>query len=144
MAERKVNYEKGTLELSALQERHLDWLTKAVDRPEDQTKTDWAAELGVATSTLRKWERDGSFVREWETRVKTRFTLPEILQSHLGALNKAAGGGDVQAIKLYWQLIGQISPDRFAKGAADKDAAEMSDEELAASLESAAAELRAS
>lgn len=132
MAGRRLNAATGRIELSDGQKVFLDWLTG--EREEGDTQVALAARLGVSTSTIRAWKRDKAFLEEWEYRLRRTHSHPEIISDHLTALNKKARTGDVQAIKLYHDIVERMWPEKRDDG--PEDLAELSDAELADLAES--------
>lgn len=128
---RKLNYQTGLVELTEDMEKFLDWLCG--DRPEGQSQNAFARELGVSPKTLTGWKRDPSFRQMWEDRLRSTHAAPDVINDHLKALNQKAQKGDVQAIKLYHEIVARMWPeDRDT----DEDLIDLSDQELADLAES--------
>ncbi len=119
----------------------LDWLLEGEGRV-PSTQKDWAAENGVAASTVRKWKRDPRFVREWDRRATDLNVHPERTQSVVESLWRAASGGDVKAASLYLQYVEKFTPKRAVLVDDGRSVAGLSDVELAAELEQLVVEVR--
>lgn len=128
---RRLNYEKGRVELTELQEEFLKWLMG--ERTEGDTQTAWAQRHGVSPQTVTAWKKDRSFVAEWEERLRATHAHPDVISTHLAALNKKGAQGDVQAIKLYHEIVSKMWPDQRDP---EDELMELSDEELADLAES--------
>ena len=118
----------------------LDWLLSEVREP--GTQKEWAAVHGFNDRTVRRWKSDPRFVREWDRRAAELNVHPERTQSVVDALYRAAAGGDVKAATLYLQYIDKFTPKRRVLVDDDRDAAGLSDDELAAELADLVEELR--
>jgi|TARA_E500000331_G_C17135420_1_gene660239 hypothetical protein len=118
----------------------LDWMLS--DDREPSTQKEWAADHDVNDRTLRRWKSDPRFVREWDRRAAELNVHPERTQTVVDALYKAAATGDVKAATLYLQYIDKFTPKRRVLLDDDRDAAGLSDAELAAELENLVGELR--
>tara|TARA_B100000686_G_C16534629_1_gene834133 strand:- start:476 stop:907 length:432 start_codon:yes stop_codon:yes gene_type:complete len=118
----------------------LDWLLSE-DR-EPRTQKEWASDRGINDRTLRRWKSDPRFVREWDRRAAELNVHPERTQSVVDALYKQAAQGDVKAATLYLQYIDKFTPKRRVLVEDEREASGLSDDELAAELESLVGELR--
>lgn len=105
----------------------LEWLT---DPERAGSQNGFAANLGVDSGTLSKWKKDPWFRDAWNQRLAELNVSPERTQNVVDAAYKLAIRGDVQAMKLYLQLIERISPDNTVV-IKDRRAAELSDADLA-------------
>ena len=101
-----------------------------------------ALDRGVNDRTLRRWKSDPRFVREWDRRAAELNVHPERTQSVVDALYKQAAQGDVKAATLYLQYIDKFTPKRRVLVEDERAASGLSDDELAAELESLVGELR--
>ena len=118
----------------------LDWLLQGPDRVPKFQK-DWAAENKISPDSIRRIKRDPRFAKEWDRRAAELNIHPERTQSVIDALHSQAVGGSTQAASLYLQYIEKFTPRRKIV-VEDRDAAAMSDEELADELEAQVHHLR--
>jgi len=120
----------------------MEWLCTAPSEREC-TKTQLAGKLGVDLRTLRLWQAEETFRREWETRAAEVLGDPEKTQAVLNTLYRAAtdpkNRQQVQAAKLYLEATNAIKPPSME--VTFKRPAELSDEELEALLAKGAVEL---
>ena len=110
----------------------LDWLLQGPDRVPKFQK-DWAIANKVSPDSIRRIKRDTRFAKEWDKRAAELNIHPARTQGVIDALHSQAVGGSVQAASLYLQYIEKFTPKRKIV-VEDKDAAVMSDEELADEL----------
>jgi len=118
----------------------LDWLLQGPDRVPKYQK-DWAKENGIHVDSVRRIKRDPRFAKEWDRRAAELNIHPERTQSVIDALHAQAVGGSTQAASLYLQYIEKFTPRRKIV-VEDRDAAAMSDGELADELEAQIHHLR--
>jgi len=118
----------------------LDWMLSE-DR-EPATQKEWAAGHDLNERTVRRWKSDPRFIREWDRRAAELNVHPERTQSVVDALYKQAAQGDVKAATLYLQYIDKFTPKRRVLVDDERDAAGLSDSELAAELADLVDELR--
>tara|TARA_R110002020_G_scaffold247770_3_gene461753 strand:- start:1058 stop:1489 length:432 start_codon:yes stop_codon:yes gene_type:complete len=118
----------------------LDWMLSE-DR-EPGTQKEWAAVHGLNERTVRRWKSDPRFIREWDRRAAELNVHPERTQTVVDALYKQAATGDVKAATLYLQYIDKFTPKRRVLVDDERDAAGLSDNELAAELADLVNELR--
>ncbi len=118
----------------------LDWLLQGPDRVPKYQK-DWAAENKISPDSIRRIKRDPRFAKEWDRRAAELNIHPERTQSVIDALHAQAVSGSTQAASLYLQYIEKFTPRRKIV-VEDRDAAGMSDEELADELEAQIHHLR--
>ena len=119
----------------------LDWVLLGPERT-PPTQKEWAAENGMHEDSIRRIKRDVRFVREWDRRAAELNVHPERTQTVIDALYGAAAGGDVKAASLYLQYVEKFTPKRRVIVDDERDAAGLSDAELADELESLVAEFR--
>lgn len=119
----------------------LDWVLAGPERT-PPTQKEWAAENGMHEDSIRRIKRDVRFVREWDRRAAELNVHPERTQTVIDALYGAAAGGDVKAASLYLQYVEKFTPKRRVIVDDERDAAGLSDAELADELESLVAEFR--
>ena len=120
----------------------LDWLLQGPDRV-PKLQYEWAAENKIAADSIRRIKRDARFIREWDRRAAELNVSPERTQSVVDALHQQAVAGNTQAASLYLQYIDKFTPKRRLVVEDDRDAASLSDSELADALESEVSTLRA-
>ena len=118
----------------------LDWLLQGPDRVPKFQK-DWAKENKIHEDSIRRIKRDPRFAKEWDRRAAELNIHPERTQSVIDALHAQAVSGSTQAASLYLQYIEKFTPRRKIV-VEDRDAAGMSDDELADELESQIHHLR--
>ena len=83
--------------------------------------------------SIRRIKRDTRFAKEWDRRAAELNIHPERTQGVIDALHAQAVGGSVQAASLYLQYIEKFTPKRRVV-VEDRDAAALSDNELADEL----------
>jgi len=118
----------------------LDWLLQGPDRGPKHQK-DWAKENNIHADSIRRIKRDARFAKEWDRRAAELNIHPERTQGVIDALHAQAVGGSTQAASLYLQYIEKFTPRRKIV-VEDRDAAAMSDTELADELEAQIHHLR--
>jgi hypothetical protein len=118
----------------------LDWLLQGPDRV-PKTQKEWAEENKMHEDSIRRIKRDSRFMKEWDRRAAELNIHPERTQGVIDALHSQAVGGSVQAASLYLQYIEKFTPRRKVV-VEDREAAAMSDEELADELEAQVLHLR--
>jgi len=134
------NEETGEKTMPKKWQKLLDWLLQGPDRVPKFQK-DWAAENKISPDSIRRIKRDPRFAKEWDRRAAELNIHPERTQSVIDALHSQAVGGSTQAASLYLQYIEKFTPRRKIV-VEDRDAAGMSDEELADELEAQVHHLR--
>ena len=120
------------IEENVLPERELayiDWLCTAPALREPSTKTGYAQMLGVADSTITRWEKKDLFKREWAKRVDDTVGSPERTKGLLDSLYERAMAGDVPAAKLYFTVTGKMTPAPMTVNV-QRGVGELSDAEL--------------
>ena len=117
------------LGLTANQQKYLDWLCTAPSERHPATKQGFADALGVDVTTVRRWEKKDVFVKQWELRARTVQGSPERTQSVLDTLHARALDGDVRAAQLWLQAMDKMAPAQV-EVKTDRQAAQLSDEEL--------------
>lgn len=114
-------------------QRLLDWLTTIPSEREPATKKELATELGVVDRTLRSWQNEPAFRREWEKRAFEVAGDPDRTQRVLDALYEAAtdrGARDrVSAAKHFLEATGAIKPPPMQVEVSSR-VQELSDQEL--------------
>jgi len=134
------NEETGEKTMPKKWQKLLDWLLQGPDRVPKFQK-DWAAENKISPDSIRRIKRDPRFAKEWDRRAAELNIHPERTQSVIDALHSQAVGGSTQAASLYLQYIEKFTPRRKIV-VEDRDAAAMSDTELADELEAQVHHLR--
>jgi hypothetical protein len=119
----------------------LEWFLLGPDR-EPKFQYEWAAENGIHEDSLRRIKRDPRFAKEWDRRAAELNVHPERTQSVIDSLHVAAVGGSVQAASLYLQYVEKFTPRRRVVVDDDREAAGLSDLELADELEGHVRHLR--
>lgn len=100
-----------------------------------QSKAAWCKEHGVSGRTVRNWERDERFIREWNKRIHQERLSPEFHEDIVKALRETATDRNhpqhVAAAKELIRLLGMIAPPTLNLNVnAAPDLASISDEEL--------------
>lgn len=108
---------------------YLDWLcTAPVDR-KPASKAKYAVEHQVAEQTLRRWEKNEVFRKQWQERVDQTVGSPERTQNLLDKLYADAMGGDVKAAQLYFSVTGKMAPQQVSVSR-ERGMSELTDAEL--------------
>ena len=110
----------------------LDWLLQGHERVTKFQK-DCAKENKMHEDSIRRIKRDARFAKEWDRRAAELNIHPERTQGVIDALHAQAVGGSTQAASLYLQYIEKFTPRRKIV-VEDRDAAALSDDELADEL----------
>lgn len=127
--------------LDARREKYLEWLCQVPSERQPATKQAYADSIGVSGETLRRWEKNESFRREWERRAGEIVGSPERSQQVLETLYRQALSGDVKAAQLYLQVTGKMAPPTITVKD-ERSASKLSDDELEAMIAAAAASER--
>lgn len=127
--------------LDTRREAYLEWLCTVPSERKPGTKQAYADGVGVSTETLRRWEKDESFRREWERRSGEIVGSPERSQQVLETLYRQALSGDVKAAQLYLQATNRMAPPTVTVKD-ERSVAKLSDQELEAMIAAAAASER--
>jgi len=114
--------------LDVRQEQYLNWLLAPAHERTPPTQAQFAGQLGVDPTTLRRWEKKEYFKKEWERRVNDLQGSPERTQRLLDALYDKAIGGDTRAANLYLQATHRLLPPPAATSS--KSMVDLSDDEL--------------
>jgi len=110
-------------------EQYIDWLVTPSSERLPRTQGEFARQLGVDPTTLRRWEKKPAFRSEWDRRVTEIQGSPDRTQKLLDSLYDKALGGDNKAAQLYLQATNRLLPPTTVINTGSK-AAELSDEEL--------------
>lgn len=132
-------------ELTPLQKEYVEWLIDPAPASVKGTKAQWARDHGVASSTLRLWQKHPAFRKEMEARAEDLNLDPERIQKVVDAIYRAATDEqrpDVNAAKLYLQYVERFIPKQIVVNE-DRTFQGLSDEELAAEVEAATRHLKA-
>lgn len=127
--------------LDARREAYLEWLCVVPSERKPATKAAYAELVGVSTETLRRWEKDDVFRREWERRSGEIVGSPERSQQVLETLYRQALSGDVKAAQLYLQATNKMAPATLTVKD-ERQVSKLSDQELEAMIAAAAASER--
>jgi hypothetical protein len=115
--------------LSDRQLAYLDWLCTPPAERVPASKAKYAKEMQVAEQTMRRWEKNEVFRRQWQERVDQTVGSPERTQNLLDKLYADAMNGDVKSAQLYFSVTGKMAPQQV-QVTSKKAAAELSDAEL--------------
>ena len=91
----------------------LQYMAMLADPTKKRSQKQIAGELGVSTRTLQRWQRKEGFWDIVDKSVKT--VSDQALSSVWSALINKAVDGDVSAIRLYFQLRGELVEKRQEK-----------------------------
>ena len=116
--------------LNEREEQYLNWLiTPPADRwPASQQK--YCDHYGVDPTTVRRWQKKPTFIKEWERRVEELQGSPERTQRLYDALYEKAVDGDVRAAKLYLEATHRLTPPPAVANVGAKAMNDLSDAEL--------------
>lgn len=117
--------------LDPRKDAYIGWLvTPEAERdPEVRSKAKYAAHIGVSQETLRRWEKDGVFRKEWAKRADEVVGSPERAQNVLDVLYNRAVAGDVKAADLYLRATNKLAPPTV-KVEDTRPTSKLSDKEL--------------
>ena len=122
--------------MDARQEQYLEWLVTPANERTPLTQLEFARQLGVDPTTLRRWEKKDWFKRQWDARVNEIQGSPERTQRLLDSLYAKAIEGDNKAAQLYLQATNRLLPPQTIVNT--NKASDLSDEELDALIVSIA------
>lgn len=117
---------------SPTQWRFIEWLALPKSQRKPKTQALIAVDIGVHETTLSDWKKIPGFMDTVTT--LTRNQVRDAMADVYGALVKAAANGDVQAMKLFFEMSGEYTPKQ--KVDLDIDVSKLSDDELRALVES--------
>lgn len=117
-------------------EQYLEWLVTPPAARVPKTQAEFARQMGVDTTTLRRWEKKDWFKSEWDRRVSEIQGSPERTQKLLDSLYEKAIQGDNKAAQLYLQATNRLLPPQTVINTSK--ASDLSDEELDALIVSIA------
>lgn len=123
-----MDTEQPTPLLDARQLQYLEWLVTPGPERVPRTQAEFARQIGVDPTTLRRWEKKQVFKKEWDNRVNEIQGSPERTQKLLDSLYAKALGGDNRAAQLYLQATNRLVVAPPAPQSTS--ASELSDEEL--------------
>lgn len=124
--------------LSDRQLAYLDWLCTPPAERKPASKAKYCTEHRVAENTLRRWEKNEVFRKQWQERVDQTVGSPERTQNLLDKLYADAMAGDVKSAQLYFSVTGKMAPQQV-QVTSKKAVAELSDAELDALISDRAA-----
>lgn len=105
----EYSLELGAWVLPPDQETYLEWLV--TELPAGKKHAEYARMSGIPAERLSNWRnKDNIFKHAWRDRVESEVASPDTMRAHLDILDREGRKGDVQSIKLYWQLVEQLSP----------------------------------
>lgn len=111
------------------QETYLEWLICPRGMRKPETQEQFAEQVGVDVTTLRRWQKKPSFAEAWRKRVDELQGSPERTQALLDNLYERAMGGDTKSAQLYLQATNRLAPQQVNVTTTTK-ASELSDAEL--------------
>lgn len=116
-------------QMPALQSKFLDeFLLTATQEREYGTMKAWAEAHGLNSKTVGSWKKDRRFRAEWGRRADAKNLSTERIQAVMDTIYDAAANGDVAAAKLYLSEVQKMRPPTIVE--AERDLADMSDDEL--------------
>jgi len=86
----------------------LAWLELPFDTKWPKSKNAWAEQHGVNVSTLNKWEKEGSSLKEVKEEYDSEKSLLEKLREVDGDLVLSCKKGNAQALKIFFQRVGLL------------------------------------
>lgn len=131
----EITADHATL-MDSRHEQYLEWLVTPANQRTPRTQTEFARQIGVDPTTLRRWEKKDWFKREWDRRVAEIQGSPERTQKLLDALYDKALQGDNKAAQLYLQATNRLLPPQTIINTSN--ASELTDQELDALIVSIA------
>lgn len=134
---------KGELTLrrsvSLKQSKYMDWLVSFPDSRKPETQSEWAEENGTTVRTLKRWEIDPTFRREWLRRLDQVGHSPEKRRQVMHALYVAATDPldrNVQAMKLWMDYTEKVMPPHWEhEEEPPPSVSDLSDDDLLSALE---------
>jgi DNA-binding transcriptional MerR regulator len=129
--------------LDARQEEYITWLCTAPSERVPASKDRYAESIGVASTTIRRWEKKELFKKEWQSRVDSIQGSPERSQRLLDTLYDKAIGGDIKAAQLYLQATNRMAPPTI-NVKSETHISELSDKDLEELISAVASQEQAS
>lgn len=115
--------------LEPKQEQYLEWLLCPKGMRKPATQEEFAKQVGVDTTTLRRWQKKPLFAELWKKRVEELQGSPERTQALLDNLYERAMGGDTKSAQLYLQATNRLAPQQV-NVTTTGNTSELSDKEL--------------
>jgi hypothetical protein len=115
--------------LDERQEAYLEWLLCPQRLRKPPTQEAYAKDVGVDTTTLRRWQKRPAFASQWKKRVEELQGSPERTQTLLDNLYERAMDGDTKSAQLYLQATNRLSPQQV-NVTTTTTTSELSDSEL--------------
>lgn len=120
-------------ELTGHQLAFIEWCVDPSPKSVKGSQAQWCRERGIDLSNPRKWRRNAAFKDALQARLDELNVSPERIQEVVDAMFREATEGNTKAAELYLRFVERLQPPRVV---VEKVASELSDEELAAALES--------
>lgn len=111
----------------------IDWYVDPAPKTVKGSQAQWCKERGLQESSVRRWKRDPRFKDALQARLDELNISPDRIQEVVDAMFKQATEGNTKAAELYLRFVERLQPPKVV---VERSAAELSDEELAAALES--------
>lgn len=126
-------------ERKLIKQEYLAWLS---DPNRQGSQGQWARDHGVDEKSLRTWRKEPEFQKQLDERLAELNIDSLRIQQVIDALHAEAAAGNTRAAQLYLDYVKLLMPQRFRPIEDLSDPSAMSDDDLAAALEAAAADLR--
>ena len=111
----------------------IDWQVDPAPRSVKGSQADWCKARGLHEASVRRWKRDPRFKDALQARLDELNVSPDRIQQVVDAMFVQATEGNTKAAELYLRFVERLQPPKVV---VERSAAELSDEELAAALES--------
>ena len=111
----------------------IEWLVDPSPKSVKGSQAEFCRGRGIDISNPRKWKRSKPFRDALQARLDELNVAPDRIQEVVNALFVQATEGNTKAAELYLRYVERLQPQKVV---VQRDAAELSDEELAAALES--------
>jgi hypothetical protein len=132
MTEQWTKETDGTWIMPTQQREFLDWLLAWPDQY-PRFQKEWAEQNGVSERTVQRWKADERFQEMWQFEGERLTRSNERVYKMLTVLyRRGVDDGDVQAMKLYFEMADRYTPTQRHEVATD--VSDMSDEALEAAI----------
>lgn len=111
----------------------IEWMVDPSPKSVKGSQAQWCRSRKIDESNPRKWRRSRPFREALQARLDELNVAPDRIQEVVNALFVQATEGNTKAAELYLRFVERLQPPKVV---VERSAAELSDEELAAALES--------